>query len=266
MTDTKSFLDGLLDFGLSEREAKVYLALFNKRSASLSDLQKLSGVRQNKINEVVNNLVRQGFCLERKVGNRRYFDVIDPNSSMMNPLKKLESRLDSGKKLTKMLGKLYSESEAGKEPLEYIEILRGNDNIHNHYCQLVRRASKELLVFTRPPYACNTNEKVLEQIKEYIDLVKREAEIRMIYEMHTEPSADLGWVIKKLSKNGVNLRTSTTLPLKMMVFDRQEVLVAQEELLASSGELVMASIRQNTIADAFRALFEFFWNQATEFK
>ncbi len=52
--------------GLNERNAKVYLALLRKKDASLSDLNKISGVRQNKLYEVIKSLIREGYCTEKK--------------------------------------------------------------------------------------------------------------------------------------------------------------------------------------------------------
>ena len=69
----------LTDLGMSEREARVYLALLSKRTGAAADLQKISGVPQSKIYEIIGSLVRRGFCTERKAGRKRTFEVIDPS-------------------------------------------------------------------------------------------------------------------------------------------------------------------------------------------
>ena len=80
---------------------------------------------------------------------------------------------------------------------------------------------------------------------------------------------DPSWLTSTLSdlaQNRVQIRIAPRLPLKMMVFDNREVLVAHEDPYAMSGELTMVIIKQSAIANAYRALFDFFWGQGMELK
>ena len=52
--------------------------------------------------------------------------------------------------------------------------------------------------------------------------------------------------------------------MKMMIFDRKTVLAAQDDLLNRPGELTMSIIKQATIANAFCAMFEYFWSQSID--
>ena len=63
---------------------------------------------------------------------------------------------------------------------------------------------------------------------------------------------------------GEDYHIAESLPLKMMVFDRRQVLVAQEDPYAQSGELTMTTIKQGAIANAFCALFDYFWNKSID--
>jgi len=51
----------LCDHVMSERQAKVYLALLRNGRATSAELQKASGVPQTKIYEITRQLVSQGF-------------------------------------------------------------------------------------------------------------------------------------------------------------------------------------------------------------
>jgi HTH-type transcriptional regulator, sugar sensing transcriptional regulator len=257
-------LGKLVELGFSEREAKVYLALLHQRSATSADLQRSSGIPQTKVYEIIRRLVQQGYCRERKVGHKRTFEVIDPQSALAFPIQKLETLVQDAQLLKEELTTIYASAKEVIEPLEYLEILHGNETIHHHYCQLVRNAQNEILGFGRPPYACDTSDKVSEQDVEMKALIQRGGVSRWIYQ--TE-GMDPDWPVNTLTdlaNHGVLIRMTPRLPLKMMVFDNREVLVAHEDPYALPGDLTMVIIKQSTIANAYRALFDFFWAQASE--
>ena len=262
--NNQKLLQSLIDIGLSEREAKTYLALLSRNSASATELQKISGVPRSKIYEVLDGLLRRGYCTEKRSGRNRTYEIINPNVTLDPAFKNLHERLSDSYKLRKQLFDIYSESEKSAEPLDHIELLRGNDSIHHRYCQLVRNTQKELLGFGRGPYACDTSEKSEEQDKESIGIVKRGGIVRWIFELDIPGD---NWIVddlKKLKAEGQQIKVADKLPLKMMIFDRELLLVAEEEPYVHSGELAMSLINQGTIVNAFTALFEFFWATSME--
>jgi sugar-specific transcriptional regulator TrmB len=255
-------LNCLVNLGLSEREAKVLLVLLNRRHATATDLQKGSGIPQAKVYETVGRLVRQGYCRERRVGTRRSFEAIDPKISLTPAFDRAQQRWLETIGLKSHLEALYAGAGDFKEPVEYIEILHGKDNIHPIYCELVRNAREEILGFGKPPYACDTPDRVSEQAREYQAFAKRGGVSRWVYELD---STNRGWLInglRNLGNGAGHIRVADMLPLKMMIFDCREVLVAQENPYTASGELTMAVIKHHVIANAYRALFDFFWQQA----
>jgi len=264
--DQNPLLQDLIDIGFSEREAKVYLVLLQRKNATLSDLSKSSGVRQNRLGEVANNLVRQGYCKEKRLGRRRIYEITPPQTSLLTALRGIESRLMRGRSLASKLEKLYLNLDDAHEPLEYAETLFGNDNIHLHFCRMVQQARREILAFVRPPFACYTPDKVDEQLREYFSFIKRGGICRWVYELSALDSEVRIETVQKVHERGIQVRIMEDLPLKMFVFDRQEVLFAKEELITMSGELLMSSIKNSTIAEAFGSLFDFFWHQGLEFK
>lgn len=254
----------LTDLGMSEREARVYLALLSKRSASAADLQKISGVPQSKIYEIVGSLVHQGYCAERKSGRKRTFEVVNPSVTLDSPFQNLQKRLENSFLLKKELFNLYHSSKKTCEPLEYVEVLKGNDNIHHRYCQLVRGVRKELLGFGRGPYACDTTEKSSEQDRATESIIESGISVRWVFELKLPGDDWLLRDLKNLQLKGEQIRVAEKLPLKMMIFDRELLLVAEESPFERAGELTMSVVKQGTIVSAFCALFEFFWEHSTD--
>ncbi|MBU0517902.1 hypothetical protein KJ564_03065 [bacterium] len=264
--ESKQLISCLTDLGMSDREARVYLALLNKRNASAADLQKLSGVPQSKVYETIDSLVRQGYFSERKVGRKRTFEIIDPKQTLASSFEILQKRLKESYTQKKQLESIFKLSDKQTEPLEYIEILRGNETIHNRYCQLVRHTEGELLGFGRGPYACDTSDKSEEQDDEEGKILERGGHMRWVYEVSMPQDEWVTEIFGTLQGKGAEIRIAKTLPIKMMIFDRQFLLVAEEESSIRSGELTMSIIKQGTIVKAFIALFEHFWSQSTALK
>jgi sugar-specific transcriptional regulator TrmB len=263
-TDHSHLQECLLGLGFSEREARVYLALLNRRHATSADLQKLSGVPQAKVYETIERLVRQGYCRERKAGRKRTFEIIDPKVTLAPGFQRLETRLQEMGQMQQEFEALFAVGGEIQEPFEYIEMLHGKESIHFHYCELVRRASHQILGFGRTPYTCETPDKVAEQTRENEAFLRRGGRSRWIYEMDEDNREWLLEGFAHLMRLGIRIRVSERLPLKMMIFDTREVLVAQQDPGAPPGSLTMAVIKQSAIANAYSALFDFFWHQAEE--
>ncbi len=259
-----SLIQCLTNIGLSEREARVYLALLNRRNASAAELQKFSGVPQSKVYEIIDSLVHRGYVLERKIGRKRTFEMIDPKLTLSTAFKDLQKRLKESYEQKKQLESLFKQSEGITEPFEYIEILRGNDVIHRRYCQLVRDTQEELLGFGRGPYACDTSEKSAEQDREELGVLERGGKMRWVYEVSMPTDAWLLDTFETLQERGAGVRIAEHLPIKMMIFDRKRLLVAEEDPSLNTSDLVMSIIKQRTIVNAFCALFEYFWGSSTK--
>jgi len=262
--NNQKLLQSLADIGLSEREAKVYLALLGKGNATATELQKISGVPRSKIYEVIDGILRRGLCTETRSGRNRTYNIVDPNITLVKSYDHLHKRLEESYKFREQLFDIYSESENGNEPLEYFESIHGNDSIHHRYCNLVNNTKNELLGFGRRPYACDTSEKSNEQDEASTGIIKRGGSVRWVFEIELPEDE---WVLrdlKKLKQEGQQIKIAEKLPLKMMIFDKELLLMAEEEPLVSGGELAMTVMKQSTIVNAFFALFEFFWMNSVD--
>lgn len=266
MNENNKFLYSLKNLGFSERQAKVYLALLEKKDASLTDLQKISGVPHNKVSEVSNYLLREGYCSERKIGNRKYFNIVSPKSSFSHSLKNMENNLAESYKLTNEMEQIYNNTDDIKEPFEYIEVFHGNNNIHQKFCELVSNSEIEILSFTKPPWAASTSEEQKMQGDVQNAFFKRNGIMNTIYEIKSIEDYHIISVLERDRKAGEKCRISNILPIKMYIFDRKSLLIADASPLSLTNELSMALIKQQTIVNAFIALFDFFWQQSIDFK
>jgi len=263
MHDDIMILKGLIDLGFSDRQSKVYLALYKKPDANLSDLQKLTGIRQDKLSEIMNNLIREGYCSEKTIERRKYFNVTNPKTAIGISVKKKKKSLENS---YKALEDMYNNDKEIKEPFEYIEVFHGNDNIHHNYCQLVKNSKKEILAFTREPFAFHSPEKQKEQEDVINNFLARKGVVKSIYEKtFCENNPDIRFT-DNYDKVEIEVRIAENLPLKLLIFDRRVLMISDAAPLNISNELRMVLIKQQTIINAFVGLFNFFWQQSIDAK
>jgi HTH-type transcriptional regulator, sugar sensing transcriptional regulator len=130
---TRTFLKKLLDFGFTEREAKLYLALLGQPEMTAADLHRASGVLRSKTYEILQQMVARGYCMERLDGRKRYYRAANPELLMQSIQShwneeiedKIELREKTKESFDKRRSQLENEAEVsatkGEREIEIIE-------------------------------------------------------------------------------------------------------------------------------------------------
>ncbi|RJP76596.1 MAG: hypothetical protein C4524_09735 [Candidatus Zixiibacteriota bacterium] len=264
-SENRRLLVRLTGLGFSEREAKVYLVLLKKRSATSTDLQKESGIPQTKVYEIIRRLASLGYCRERRTASRHTFEVVPPAVTLEPAIRALKGAISEGRRLSRELHAIHAGCGPDPAALDGIRILRGNEEIHQHYCALTNAACSEITGFGRPPYACDTPERVREQTAALQQFLARGGTSRWVYELDPETRPWLTQVFTQLRQMGVRLRLAASLPLKMILFDRRIVFLQQHED-ESNDSLAAAVLDEAAVSAAYQTLFDFFWEHSREFE
>ncbi len=266
MYDRLEMLNGLINLGMNERSAKVYIALLQIKDVSVPELHKLTGIKQNKLYEVINSLIRDGYCSEKKNGNKRFFNAVNPETCINSTLTKIEQNLKSGYELKDSLIDLFNSIENTKEPFEYIEIIHGSDNLHNIYLDIMNSSKLELFSLCRPPFAGTTIKKQKAQFTAYSAFLQKGGKGRTIYEVNEDSPSIVFRILKDKTLEDGEFRIASKLPLKMNIFDKKMVMIADKSTLAGENELSMTVIKQKTTVDGYYALMEFLWEQSENYE
>lgn len=261
MESNIELINGLKDIGLTERQAKVYRTLLTLQDASLTDLYQKSGVPQNRISEIVRTLVEMGLCSEKKINKRKYYNLLKPENSMNPLLQEMENRLEQNRSFVKNLTNMFNHKGVRSEPLEHIEIVQGNKNIHEFFCKILAETKTEMLSFIKAPWAATTDNEDKEQGDLLQTFLENGGVVKGLYEIN-ENSGQIKEIIKRDKKRGEKCKFSNVLPIKMFIFDRKLLLLTDVSDL--SGELKMVLIKQQVMINAFIALFDFFWMQSND--
>lgn len=256
----------LVEIGMTEREAKVYMALLKRQTAMVAELQRDSGVPQSKMYETINSLVRGGFISEKREGRIRSFNIVDPRITLFSGFTDLERRLKESISLKSGFEEMYLQGDNITEAYEYIEIVRGMDNVHHRYVNLLKNAKKELRNFFRPPFVYYREGIRKEQVDAYLEFVERGGQGPFVMELNQDSPA---WMVEELENDPDSkdhLRICEKLPIKMTIFDGETLLISEFDEVGMDEELSMTVIKQRTTVKGYMALFDFFWDQGLKYE
>jgi len=275
---TKEYKDQFqkfIDFGLTERETKVYMILLTKKSFTTSELQNSVDITRTKIYEILQKMVARGICTERIVGKLKYYEAVEPKLAFQRVFDKYrdecQSECDKRKKLKeeliKVLNPVFDKSKDVVSPLDFIEIMKDKDQIQKKYISCVKETKNNFLTFNKGPYVCDTPGRLTEQIREETKLLKRGVLCRDIFEKEELKEQD--WLmnyIKTQSKFGQQSRITGKLPIKMMVFDEKKVILPLQQNAPDGNGITLLYIQHHGLALACKSLFDSVWEKSQEIK
>lgn len=128
----------LEQLGLSDNEAKVYLAGLELGKATIQELSRKSGVKRTTVYVVMDGLKEKGVFSQTKKNAKTFFIAQDPE----NMVDLLEKRLQGFKTALPELKSIYNIAEA-KPKVRFYE---GREGYLSVYENILRERPKELLV------------------------------------------------------------------------------------------------------------------------
>lgn len=265
---TERFIREFQDIGLSEREARLYLALLGKEESSAAELHRISGVIRSKTYELLENLVTKGFATERIEGRKKYFRPVPPDDLKQIVARDIDAEHERKKDVTNTLfTSLHAEFSSNNHNgnLDKVEVLRNNKQIHLRYLQFMRETKEELLSFSRSPYArANDSEgKVQEDVAE--TLLKKGVVFKGIYMLEDDTKDWLMPSMERYAEMGEEARFIDYLPIKLFISDQKRVLFSIENYTQEeNSDFTMLVIKDEAYTTAMNAVFESYWAKARE--
>ena len=259
----------LTSLGLNERQARLYLALLRRAEATPSELHHLSDIPRTKVYEYLEGMVAGGLCSVRAEGRQRYYRAVRPADVKTMLEGKWEQerqrRQSTATDLFAALEDFHTSAQEQDPGLENIEVIRSREQINRTFLDLMRNSGREVLSFTRSPYAASSDA-VREQVKQVQhEALARGVAIRTVYMVETRDWEWLEGFIDELRTAGEKVRFTDQLPMKMFLFDRRRVLLALQSVSGLTGaDFSMLSIADAGLVRACVDLFEMHWERAVE--
>ncbi len=138
---TENPLYDLLKIGLTEGEAKVYIAMIELGSSTVGPIVKKSGVAYSNVYDILNRLMDKGVATYILKSKTKYFQAVSP-SNLLVYLEKKEAELNQQKKaLKKALPQLESLQEFKAK--QEAEIFVGKKGLRAAYEKLFTTVNKD---------------------------------------------------------------------------------------------------------------------------
>lgn len=259
--------------GLNSYESKVYLALIERDSLSVSEASKISGVPRARAYDILDGLVTSGLAT-LKPGRYKRYSAADPDSFGQKLLSRNESSFAKQKetieRVTLKLKRKFESSINNKDnrsdPLEYVEIIKDPYQIHRRFMQLVGEAREEILVFTKPPYT-GPRDILEEQTEQQAEPLRQGISIRSVYELPKDEEEIEWWVndLDTAAGHGEKTRVIEELPMKMAIFDEKIVMIPLEDPIPTATSFTAQIIEHRSLARGLKILFETLWRRSRDY-
>jgi sugar-specific transcriptional regulator TrmB len=263
MDDTVRSVSQLTRLGLTSYEAKAYLALIRRDSYTAAQVARQSGLPRQRIYDVLGSLVQKGLATARP-GSVVKYAATAPELAVERLIAAHRQDLQEMERdARQMIVDLTPSFEAGQvhtDPLEYIEVLRDRRAINERFAELQAGVKREILVFTKPPYATPPQENV-----EGLQVVTRTHAAQSVYEfsIFDDPGATEG--VRRFIEAGEEARFVPELPLKLVIIDETIVMFGMQDPVAGSADLTIVVVEHPDLAKVLKTSFESTWQTGLTF-
>jgi len=260
--DDGELVGQLTRLGLTSYEAKAYLSLIKRDSYTAAQVARQAALPRQRIYDVLGTLVQKGLAVARPGSVVKY--AATPPEIAINLLIQAhrQSLLEMEKGARTMVDQLKPAFEAGQahtDPLEYIEVLRDRRAINERFAELQASVKREILVFTKPPYATPPQENV-EGLA-----VTLTHEARSIYEFGVFDDPEVAEGVRRFLDAGEDMRFVPELPLKLVIIDETIVMFGMEDPVAGSADLTIVVVEHGSLARVLKTAFDAIWNSGLTF-
>jgi len=260
--DGAELISQLTRLGLTSYEARAYAALVRRDSFSAAQVARQAGLPRQRIYDVLETLVQKGLAASRPGPHAKYA-AIAPELAIERLLSARRRELTAmeleGAAIVEELMPAYTQGQTHTDPLEYIEVLRDRGAINERFAEIQRSVKREILVFTKPPYATppQENEEGLEVTQSHL--------ARSVYEASVFDDPETIEGVRRFVEAGEDARFVKHLPLKLVIIDEQIVMFGMEDPVADSDALTIVVVEHPSLAHVLKVAFTTTWENGLTF-
>lgn len=212
-------LANLVRVGLSEPEAKVYLALLDHYKLSAKEISQVTGIFRTQTYDVLKALISKGFCTELLDNVKKYI-AIDPELALKSVTVDFERRARLSENISRQLHQIFITTRGDTDTGgKLIEVIHSESVVRKRLRNYLKSTSRVILSFNKPPYHIrNSDSSQGLLVCDNTDIIHR-----AIFQIDSlDPVSTLA-VARKFQAKGEEVKLTEYLPMKMMVFDNMRV-------------------------------------------
>ncbi|WP_328941794.1 LuxR C-terminal-related transcriptional regulator [Streptomyces sp. NBC_00250] len=258
--------------GLGTAEEAVYTALLARPTASAHELVRQTGLGESAVARVLLDLSERGLVVVATEGGDRVPDpsggsgsarssaryrLTPPSVALAPLLVEQRNALHRAEAAFTMLTEQYR-STAAHPAGSVVEVVVGREQVAHRFHQLQRGAQRELLMFLvgEPSAVAREDADISES-----SALDRGVDFRVVATKDYLDGPGVGRDVREGISAGLEIRLAESLPLKMMVSDRERAMVPLD--MADSGaEPSAIVVHRSGLLTALVQLFEREWAQA----
>ncbi|WP_174591254.1 TrmB family transcriptional regulator [Methanocella conradii] len=260
-------VEALKRLGLTEYEARAYMALNLIKVGTVSDIHMASGIPRSAIYGALSRLEERGLIEVEKGKPMRYRGI-----APVKAIEKLRSAIEEeSEKALKHLEEAHARGES-QEHAESVWTIRGVKNLYNKVSDMVSDAKRSIVFIATDPLFLDFRERypIFENIMPM--LKKRIAawvHVRLVYT--TRSTAD--YALRELPGIEVRLmdpeKPSSRIPLMgcvLMVDDAEVLISIMGDTIPGGNEITAIHTRMESIISVLRHFIEVEWDAALPLK
>ncbi len=235
----------LVDLGLNQKEARIYLAALELEEASVQEIAKKSGVKRTNVYYILDDLKEKGFMFELKSSKRTLFKAESPEEILSNFKKRIEN-LNSNINLFKSVI-----SKNKTKPKVYF--FDGKEGFVRIWDTILKPETREYLIIAEP-------REMLGFVKKgYITgrIIKKKVDLGIKSRQIVAPSEHAKEIMLKDKEEN---RTSKILPHNFSFSFTTIIFGLHVALISPARENMVMLIESEEYANTQRAFFEALWS------
>jgi sugar-specific transcriptional regulator TrmB len=253
----------LVELGLTGYEAGAYIALTLRGRSTAAEVARIAKLPRQRIYDVLDALVVRGLATV-EAGRPARYAAAAPDEALGRLLEQQRTRFERLERdvaeTVERLTPAYRDGRGANDPLNFIEVLRDPAAIARRFAELEASVEREILVFTKPPYAVEPAENV-----EGLELLQRRIEARSVYERSIYDHPAHVAAIREFVAAGEQARVVESLPIKLVLIDERVAMFTLEDPVAGEPALTIMVVEHAALAALLKVAFESVWAAGSPF-
>lgn len=261
-TDDRRAAD-LEELGLTNYEARVYLALIRRDVFTAAEVAREAGVPRQRVYDVLEGLIRRQLAVLHP-GRVAGYSAVAPDTAVERLIEQQRRSLGRLERLSSELARelkpTFDSGRTHTDPLDYVEVLRDSADISERFARLQTTAERELLSFSKPPWF--TPPENLAGLEASARLHAAGRTVRSLYSREVLDDPALVEVMHLFVNAGEEIRIADELPLKMIIADGSTVMCDMPDPVARDSATTSLCIRHPSLAEALSLAFHSIWDNS----
>jgi sugar-specific transcriptional regulator TrmB len=262
VADVEAWSRELVELGLTGYEARAYTTLISRERFTAAQLARESRIPRQRVYDVLAGLTERGLA-RALPGRVTRYTAVDPASAierLMAVHRASFSRLEqTTARLVEALVPAWSQGRAETDPLDYVEVLRDREILHERIEEIQAEARHEILAMAKLPYLIDETPGGLATTRR---ITRAGGHVRCVYERAALDEPDKLADIRRYAAAGEQVRIARSVPMRMWIVDGARVVMSLRDPVAGSTSTTNVIIEHPALAEFLGYAFETVWANA----